>query len=306
MNKKPTFLEYLFFILGIILLLSSSCATDIQTAITTLILCLLFLFFGKKVIIYLIKKDKVKKYISNKIYFSKYTNLINTRVNLVKKIHDLNQEIDKANQQILIANNHQKEIQQITEQAKLHKKLKISLDSEISELNNIKINLTNEINDLKHQKALLIDEIEQINSNKPTYSVDNDIYFSIEYVDKIKDGIKFEKYFSELLEKLGYYNISITSATGDFGIDVIAYNDDICYGFQCKLYSNNVSNSAVQEAYSGMKHYNCNIAIVVTNNFFTEQAKKQAKETNIILWDRNVLTTKLQEANKIDFTINKH
>lgn len=52
------------------------------------------------------------------------------------------------------------------------------------------------------------------------------------------------------------------------------------------------------EYYSGKKHYNCDIAIVVTNNTFTEQAIQQARETQVILWDRKVLINKLKIINK--------
>ena len=101
------------------------------------------------------------------------------------------------------------------------------------------------------------------------------------------------------MKLLGYHNIEVTSSSGDFGIDVLAKdNNDILYGFQCKLYSNTVGNDAIQQAYSGKKHYNCDIAIVVTNNTFTEQAIQQARETQVILWDRKVLINKLKIINK--------
>lgn len=182
---------------------------------------------------------------------------------------------------------------------KLEKK-ELILNSDIEQLENKKSNLEKDINNLKEQKAILIDDIDNISLNKKVISSPSDL--TIDYIDSLNDGLAFETYFSELLDRLGFYDINVTNGSGDFGIDVLAYNDDILYGFQCKLYSSPVGNKSVQEAYAGKNHYNCNVAVVVTNNSFTEQARKQSKETNVILWDRTTLINKLEEANKMDFT----
>ena len=39
------------------------------------------------------------------------------------------------------------------------------------------------------------------------------------------------------------------------------------------------------------------------NKFFTENARQQAKETRVLLWDRTTLSNKLKEAKKMDFTV---
>lgn len=171
----------------------------------------------------------------------------------------------------------------------------------VSHLDVKKNELEKDISNLKEEKALIIDEIENLKNNKMELS--DNRKFSMEYIDSLS-GFEFEKYFAEILDKLGFYDIKVTSGSGDFGIDVLAYNDEILYGFQCKLYSEDVGNKAVQEAYSGKEHYNCNVAVVVTNRFFTEQARQQAKETKVLLWDRTILTNKLNEAKKMDFNIN--
>ena len=111
---------------------------------------------------------------------------------------------------------------------------------------------------------------------------------NIEKID-ILDGLEFEKYFAELLSILEYKSAS-TQSTGDYGIDVIAEKDGIRYGFQCKLYSQLVGNKAIQEAYSGKTYYNCHVAIVVTNSYFTSNAINQAEKNGVVLWDRNKLT----------------
>lgn len=178
------------------------------------------------------------------------------------------------------------------------------IKSNVELLTETENNLKKSIKTLKEEKALILNDIDTLSTQKNTMpSIDKSYIYSIEYVDTIKDGLEFEKYFSEILDKLGFYEIKITNGSGDFGIDVLAYNDDILYGFQCKLYSSPVGNKAIQEAYSGKIHYNCNVAVVVTNNYFTDNAKEQANDTNVLLWDRNKLISKLNECKKYDFTI---
>ena len=99
-------------------------------------------------------------------------------------------------------------------------------------------------------------------------------------------GIRYEKYCMELLQKKGYTDVINTKASGDQGIDIIAYRDGIKYGFQCKYYSASVGNHAVQEASSGALFYECNVAIVITNTTFTEPAKELAKKIGVVLWER--------------------
>lgn len=111
---------------------------------------------------------------------------------------------------------------------------------------------------------------------------------NFQYIDSL-DGWEFESFTAELLENLGYSNIIITEGSGDYGIDVVASKDSVNYAFQCKNYSQAVGNKAIQEAYSGKNYYNCHVAIVITNNYFTNSANNQAKANGVVLWDRDKL-----------------
>lgn len=108
------------------------------------------------------------------------------------------------------------------------------------------------------------------------------------YIDNI-DGYEFEKFIAELLENLGYKEVLTTKESSDYGIDVVAVKDGIRYAIQCKNYSQSVGNNAIQEAYSGKNFYDCHVAIVVTNNYYTSNAINQAKMNKVVLWDRNKL-----------------
>lgn len=102
-------------------------------------------------------------------------------------------------------------------------------------------------------------------------------------------GVYFEKIVCELLKADGYENVSVTQASSDYGIDVIAEKNGCTYAIQCKSYSSTVSNKAVQEAFTGKEYYSCKYAVVITNSFFSENAVKMAKKINVLLWDRTEL-----------------
>lgn len=103
------------------------------------------------------------------------------------------------------------------------------------------------------------------------------------------DGHTFEKYCANLLIENGYDNVEVTKGSGDQGIDVLAYKDGIKYGIQCKCYSSDIGNKAVQEAFAGKTFYNCHVAVVLTNQHFTKSAKELAKSNQVLLWDREKL-----------------
>ena len=103
------------------------------------------------------------------------------------------------------------------------------------------------------------------------------------------EGHEFESFCAKLLEENGYKNVEVTRGSGDQGIDIIAYRDDIKYGIQCKCYSSDIGNKAVQEVYAGKAFYHCHVGIVLTNRYFTKSAIELAERNGIILWNRDKL-----------------
>ena len=91
------------------------------------------------------------------------------------------------------------------------------------------------------------------------------------------------------MKQRGFRDVTVTKSSGDQGIDVIAYNENVKYGIQCKYYSYPVGNQAVQQAYAGAKFYDCNIAVVMTNSTFTEPAKELAKKLGVQLWEKSYI-----------------
>lgn len=102
-------------------------------------------------------------------------------------------------------------------------------------------------------------------------------------------GQEFENFCARVLRQNGFLRVTVTKGSGDHGIDILANKDGMKYAIQCKCYSGNVGNKAVQEAYSGKAIYRADIAVVMTNRYFTSQAEQDAKALNVRLWDRNKL-----------------
>lgn len=133
-----------------------------------------------------------------------------------------------------------------------------------------------------------LDEFEKHIMGNPTTRA-----ITINDVD-LMTGLQFEDTIAELFKTLGY-TVTCTKATGDQGIDIVVERQGIRIGIQTKCYSSSVSNSAIQEVVAGLKHYNLDKGIVVTNNYFTKSAQDLAKSNDIVLWDRDILKVKLAE-----------
>lgn len=97
------------------------------------------------------------------------------------------------------------------------------------------------------------------------------------------DGYQFEHSCAKILRSKGYSGVTVTKASGDQGVDIIAHKGGHKYAVQCKYYSKPVGNSAVQQVYAGAAFYGCDSCIVMTNNTFTSQAEKLASRTGVIL-----------------------
>lgn len=110
------------------------------------------------------------------------------------------------------------------------------------------------------------------------------------------EGHDFEYFCADLLRKNGFINVEVTQGSGDHGIDILSEKDDITYAIQCKCYSSNIGNAAVQQAHTGKSLYNRNIAVVMTNNYFTAQAKSEANTLGVKLWDRDKLKELIEKS----------
>jgi restriction system protein len=147
--------------------------------------------------------------------------------------------------------------------------------------------------------------------------------FSLEQVDKIGKGTRnekgrqFEDYICQLYRTLGYEAYTTTelrqlgklpeiiqrqSGVGEQGVDVVLFSKEDGQTrsiiIQCKHYQSKVSNSAVQEIVSAIPLYQAQLAVVITNNYFTEPAHNLAKANNVLLIDRYRLSDLIKSVNK--------
>ncbi|MBP6038315.1 MAG: restriction endonuclease [Candidatus Saccharimonas sp.] len=104
------------------------------------------------------------------------------------------------------------------------------------------------------------------------------------------DGLAFEKYVAKLLKQQGYSNISLTEQY-DYGVDIIANRDGICWGIQVKRYSGLVKADAVRQVVTGLRVYGCDRAMVITNSVFSRVAVQLADSNDCVLVDRSGLAS---------------
>ncbi len=80
-----------------------------------------------------------------------------------------------------------------------------------------------------------------------------------------------------------------TRAHGDYGADLVLEKDGVRTVVQAKRWTKNVGVKAIQEAVAAKPIYRCEHAMVVTNRYFTEQARRLAKANGVRLWNRDEL-----------------
>ena len=102
-----------------------------------------------------------------------------------------------------------------------------------------------------------------------------------------KNGYEYEQYVASQLRKQGYNRIQVTKKSGDFGADIICYdNSGRKIAIQCKCYSNKVGYDAIKEVLSAKQLFRCDDAYVITNSTFTKNATEAAKLGGVKLYER--------------------
>lgn len=107
------------------------------------------------------------------------------------------------------------------------------------------------------------------------------------------DGVTFEYFLQAHFEKLGY-KVKTTPKSSDYGADLILTKDGIKTVVQAKRYKGKVGVAAIQQAYASMGFYKASRCMVITNSYYTSQARTLAKKNGVILWDRETLIRKFK------------
>ncbi len=113
-------------------------------------------------------------------------------------------------------------------------------------------------------------------------------------------GRSFENYAAWLLRKNGFTQVKVTKQSGDYGADILATDssgNSCCV--QCKRVSSNVGIKAIQEVHTAKQYYHCQVAIVMTNQFFTRQAIETANTCGVRLINREELLEMICRAQEL-------
>jgi DNA segregation ATPase FtsK/SpoIIIE-like protein len=157
------------------------------------------------------------------------------------------------------------------------------------------------INKILGKENTSITSTEKKEPTNSTSLVNKQKVSAMEIIDSL-NGLQFESYVADLLKKLNYENVTVTPASGDFGIDILCEKNDVKYAIQCKNYNGMLDSKPIQEANSGKQYYNCHVGIVITNNYFTKHAQELAKSNGILLWDRDKLRKMVLQFNSEDIS----
>lgn len=106
----------------------------------------------------------------------------------------------------------------------------------------------------------------------------------------VMSGTDFEIFLEHLFLDLGY-KVQRVGHLGDYGADLIIEKDNIITAVQAKRWNYPVNMKAIQEINTAKAHYDATEAMAVTNNRFTFNATKLAKENNVKLADRHGLAS---------------
>jgi multisubunit Na+/H+ antiporter MnhG subunit len=101
-------------------------------------------------------------------------------------------------------------------------------------------------------------------------------------------GAEFEAYLQRVLISQGF-EVKVTRASGDLGVDLIAARSGDSIAIQVKRYGTKISRRAISDAVAGMRHYGCGKAMVITNNYFTPGALALAASNDCTVVDRDTL-----------------
>lgn len=128
-------------------------------------------------------------------------------------------------------------------------------------------------------------EKNEIKNENEKYAI---IQGDLDEIDIMSDE-NFIKYVLELLQKNGYKEVKQVIYTGDYGVDITAYKDEIKYAIQCVQFRDEVTVDVIKNLLLGKEYYDCDKAMVVTNSIFNRKAIRLATSAKIELINRDKL-----------------
>jgi restriction system protein len=113
---------------------------------------------------------------------------------------------------------------------------------------------------------------------------------------------QFENAIAELFRKFGY-EVKQTPFSNDGGKDAIAIKDGKKYLIECKRYAadNSVGRRDIQIFVAAIQEEKANGGYYVNTGVFTQPAIAYAKKNNILLYDRQLLASLINQAYPVSF-----
>ena len=113
------------------------------------------------------------------------------------------------------------------------------------------------------------------------------LHSNIRHIDTMP-GVDFEEYVKAHFERLGY-KVSLTKKSNDYGADLVMEKDGRRSVVQAKRHKEKIGNKAIQEVLGAKGYYKADKCLVITNSYFTRNAKRLADVNGVELWDREMV-----------------
>lgn len=114
-------------------------------------------------------------------------------------------------------------------------------------------------------------------------------------------GREFEYRLKSLFQNLGY-RVELKRGYKDHGADLILTGaKGARIAVQAKKLASRdgkIGAKVIGEALRGKQYYNCHYAMIITNQYFTEQAIEEAQKAGVTLWNRKILLAYLEKESK--------
>lgn len=112
---------------------------------------------------------------------------------------------------------------------------------------------------------------------------------AIDGVDELS-GHEFERYVGDMLESRGFH-VERMGGSADYGADLLATWKGQCHVVQAKLRRQGakVGPKVVRATIGARDYFGCEKAMVVTNRYFSENARTQAGDSCVLV-DRKILS----------------
>lgn len=109
---------------------------------------------------------------------------------------------------------------------------------------------------------------------------------------------QFEEYIAGVLKEYGFEKVTLTPATNDKGVDILAEYIGVRHAVQCKRYKGIVGSPEIQKFLGAMQHAGAQRGLFITTGTFSVEAEKFAVEHPIELIDSVGLANLVEKALK--------